>query len=268
VARARRRRPPRDVRLAESIAEARVSGAGAAALPWELLLHARQRAAKTKILVHERRAESRRRGIDDLPPQVRFPVRERHRGEQAVGRLEENRILDVDGGDVGAAFAGEEARPVEARRKLRELRRRHLVIVRVRIPELDARLGGTCQRSLDREHPLRIGCGLLLAVTNQLKHPRDVIHVIRANVGVALGIVQIVIAIGKRQPALPDPRDHFGAVFGILLGAEAEDNRHTASMEPRDLRLQLRAIADRGNAPQLVGDGLISSALGGRGIHA
>ena len=64
--------------------------------------------------------------------------------------------LVIDGRDVSSSFAGEVGWPAEARSKLGELRRRHPVIIGVRITELDASLCRPCEGSLYRQNSLRV----------------------------------------------------------------------------------------------------------------
>ena len=59
--------------------------------------------AEREVLIHERRRELRRRGVEDVPAQIRLPRLERHLVEQAVRLADVLRLGDVERAQVGEA---------------------------------------------------------------------------------------------------------------------------------------------------------------------
>src|SRR5207237_7539654 len=80
-----------------------------------LLLHAADRLLVAEARVHERARQIRREVTREVPAQIRAPVGERRRRDQAVGRLEETWLADVDRAGGGSAGVTQERRPRDGR---------------------------------------------------------------------------------------------------------------------------------------------------------
>src|SRR5207248_10991746 len=114
---------------AECVAQHEVRGLDAALPAGLLLFHAAERLLVSKARVHERARQIRREVPGKVPAQVGAPVGERGGGDQAVGRLEEARLADVDRPGGGRAHVTQERRPGERWGKRVRGGERQLVVV-------------------------------------------------------------------------------------------------------------------------------------------
>ena len=203
----------RDVFLAERVAEQPIGGLGAA-LPARLeLLGAFQvRAVKSKVLLHEGIRESVCEGMQKLPLQVGSPVGERCLADLQIDLAYEFRLTHVE---VGAREprVGKIPAPVDSRRELREFREGHLVIDGARVAQRHIVQGSLGQALLDPKHRGRGPLSLRLAIAGEPEHPPDVGPVALAGFLKARLGLEVVIAIGKPEPAGVDGRKrHRGVV--------------------------------------------------------
>ena len=114
-------------------------------------------AVEIEVLVDELRREARRRGVNEVPAQVRLPLRQRRRDELLVDGLEELRLADVDRGDRGSVDLLENTPSRRSSASAASSRDAHAVVGRVR--DRAARRGSSRLRRrlrLERHDGLRV----------------------------------------------------------------------------------------------------------------
>src|SRR6185437_3875655 len=192
-----------DVELAEGFAEVLI-GRGDAALPavFDDFLAGEVGAVEVEVGVHEGFGEGGGGGVDEVPAQVGFPIRQRGRGQLGVEGAEEAGRNHVHVGEGGRAGGGEEVGPLELGRERFELGERHLVVDGVGVAAGDVIHRALRQCGLDAQDGGGFGGGLGGGVAEEGEHFLDVGDVLLAQRnGFGVGL-EVVVAIGKAQSAL------------------------------------------------------------------
>ena len=167
-----------------------------------------------EILVHERLAQVRRGGVSKLPAQVGLHVVERRGGDEVRRRRGKFRLAHVHAAGFLGADSGEIGVPIEAGRGLVQVGHGHLVVVGLRVAQIDARLAGLGEFGLEAEHALGFGGGYLGLVAEQHEHLADVLLVGGANLLRFFVVEQVIIAVRQAQATLAELGD---VGLGILL---------------------------------------------------
>ena len=129
-------------------------------------------------------------------------------GELCLHGLHELRLRNVELRNIRSALHGEVMRPVDGRRKLRQLRDGHKVVSLVRIAALDAGERRFGQRRLDAHDGVGVRLGFVCRFAGEHEHMLHIVEVLITKFDAALVGLEIVVAIWQAKPSGTDFDDH------------------------------------------------------------
>jgi hypothetical protein len=180
---------------------------------------------------------------------------------ELLGELQRD---DVDGRVRRDAHAGDERLPAELRGVLAQLRERHAVVDVLRLAALDTRHVLIGDGGLDAHDRLRA----LLRQTGELEHLAHVRDVRGADVVGLLALVEVVITVGKTEPALIELADHLRGVLVILAGSEADQRVEAELVERADRRGEVLALLHVVDGGERLAERLEARLLDAGLVHA
>src|SRR3984957_4311542 len=186
--------------------------------------------------------------MNQVPAKVRLPVIQRNGGKPFIERLEKLGLADVHFTDAGETDVSEVGIPRTSGRELADLGHSHLVVVALRIAQLDAGPGRLRNLRFHGEYRAGLCGGLIGSVPSQLQHFRDVLLILLEKLLRVIVLFEVVVAVGKAQTALPGDSNHLVAILLILRGTKTKERADTFGVGSRHLVLKLRETRKTGNA--------------------
>ena len=124
--------------------------------------------------------------------------------------------------------------PVEMWRQLLYLVNFHLVIGGMRIAQFDVRERSSGQRGFHAHYGLRRCLRLALVIAGELQRSGYVFQIFLPCLLGLIVIFEVVVAVGKAEPAGAGIGHHHGGIMRILRGAKNERNEDAFLLQPGD----------------------------------
>ena len=205
---------------------------------------------KLEVGIHEGLRKPRSGSIQHMPAHVSFQRIQRLRFQHAVHLLEEIGIRDVELRKPGCADRREVAIQIEIGTERRRLVAAHLMVAVLRIAALGAVHRVCRKQGFNHQDGLRRLRRLLRTLACQGKQLRGVVDQNLTLLNFVGIILDIVIAVGQREPALVDVGNNLVRIMQVRLRVEIEQRVRPNQVYVRDLINQRTLIVDRSNAVQ------------------
>jgi hypothetical protein len=200
----------------------RVVGHGGALLPaWcGLLLPLQRLAEKGEVFVEEGLGQDGCLTVDGLPAEIGLPCVDGLLGNQIVEAFEKVGRGHVEGIEGANLNVFEIDTEVEVGGQLLKVGHGVDVVALERVAHLGAVGGGGSQGGLDLHDRGGFLGSLVGRVSGQNEHSGHVVYILLTDILEALGVLDVVVAIGKRQAALADFGYLLRGVLFVLADAE------------------------------------------------
>ena len=200
-----------DKKFAERFAEETVAHRHASLPAGFLFFHATQDGlVETERFVVKRLRKKLGPVVDQPPAKPCFPILQRRRLDRLVEVLHEIRFIYVNRSRGRNVQELKSALPVIVRGQFFEPGEIHLVKLKARVAPLNICQGGAGQAGLEIEDSFGFGCGGIRLVAEELQCALNVLQEFAADTLCAIVVNEVVIAVGKGQPARAQPRRSSG----------------------------------------------------------
>ncbi len=162
---------------------------------------------------------------DQMKPEIIFPVVKRERSKISVQRAQKFGLPDDNRVHVLQPGALHENGPVEIRRALRELLKRHFIVILQRVPGVFPFPGCVRNGSFQLYQILRSLSRFGIVIPYNQKHILKMLSEFLADHHGARVGIEIKIPVGQAQSPLRDKNRIFAADFVILSNAESKQGR-------------------------------------------